>query len=162
MFHLYLRPKKKHTHFLSFKKKPPPGPWWVRGTTETVPLLRDQGSSHQPLTKRSPVQQHGLHPLCHSGRRKVGGALSVFRCQKFAKHQLGCGLVEVESFTTPINSVIHLINGVRLKSSSTFFLWNGFFCAISQAKSLSGVFARTYCNPVSGVQDAFDISVPVG
>lgn len=72
--HISLASTKNHHLDLDILDGSPPPP-------KRVPLLRDQASSHQPLTKRSPVQQHGLHPLCHSGRRKVGGALSVFRCQ---------------------------------------------------------------------------------
>lgn len=68
----FTSPQKKHTHFLGFNKNHHLDLDILDGSGEPpkrVPLLRDQGSSHQPLTKRSPVQQHGLHPLCHSGRR---------------------------------------------------------------------------------------------
>ena len=138
-------PQKKHTHFLSFKKNHHLDLDGSGEPPKRVPLLRDQGSSHQPLTKRSPVQQHGLHPLCHSGRRKVGGALSVFRCQKLPT-PVGLWVGWGRVLHNPDKFGDSLDKWGEVEKFINFFLWNGIFVPFHK-QNLSQAFCAHLLQP---------------
>lgn len=99
-------PKKTHT-FPWLQQKPPPGPWypwWVRGTTETgsaAPWPRLQPSAPNQTKPSSAAWLAPTVPFWASCWLEVRCPFSV-SVAKSCQHKLGCGLVEVESFTTPI------------------------------------------------------------